>query len=201
MKILFLAITVLIGFSFSANTEKDEIWTEQCKIQKVIDYEKALSSKSEFLEMNVTLSRSIYPLSDQYKTAKPIIVKREQTGFLPLYAEYFYSESDSILRFISYDWERDKYGNFFKKQEIWNEESKKLKKYNREYERIKSNLVTQFGKPTIEDKEPKKVKSTSDRGDYLTRNTNWETESYHAELSLIFESMTYRIRMNYYWKK
>lgn len=200
-KTIILSLSILLLFGFVANKDLEKIWTEQCKIQKVIDYEKELSNKSEFLKMNSSLSKSVYPLLDQYKIANPIIVKRKQTGFLPLYAEYYYSASDSILRYVSYDWERDKFGNFFKKQEIWKEESTKLNEYNKEYERIKSNLETQLGKPTTEDKELQKVKSDDpERGDYYTREANWETDAYHAEVGMIFESMTYRIRMIYYWK-
>ena len=180
---------------------KSEIWTEKSNIEKVIRFEKSLSSEFEILENKVSLSKSVFPLLNDYKIANPFIVKRKQTGFLPIYAEYFFSEQDSILRYVSYDWERDRYGNFFKKQEIWKEESTKLDSYNQEYERIKSELIMKFGEPIEQDSKPKTTKSTSGRGDYLSRNTVWETDEFQAELNMIFESMTYRIRLNYYWKK
>ena len=198
---LILTLTFFILASFSGKKNQMKIWTEQSTIDKAIEFEKSLSKKIKFLKMNVSLSKSIYPLIDKYKIAKPIIVQREQTGFLPLYTEYFYSESDSTIRYISYEWEREKYGNFFKKQEIWKEESKKLREYNSEYERIKNALIEQLGKPTTQDKEPQKTESKSGRGDYLSRNTVWETDEYYSKLNLIFESMTYRIRWYYYWKK
>ena len=68
---------------------------------------------------------------------------------------------------------KEKYGNFFKKQEIWKEESKKLEQYNSEYENIKTTLIEQLGKPTEHDSEPQTTKSTSGRGDYFSRNTVW----------------------------
>jgi hypothetical protein len=179
----------------------ETIWTNQTKVDKVIQYEKTTNANVEFLNMNVTLSKSIYPLIDTFKIAKPLIVKREQNGFLPLYVEYFYSEPDSILRYISYDWERAKFDNLFKKKEILKEESNKLKEYNSEYERIKRHLLTQLGAPIKEDLEPQKILSNENRGEYFTRSTTWDSSDYHAELKMIFESMTYRIRMNYYWKK
>ena len=198
---LLLTLTFLFLASFSGKKDEVKIWTEQTTIDKAIDFENSLNKKIEFLEMNVSLSKSIYPLVDKYKIAKPIIVQREQTGFLPLYSEYFYSEPDSIIRYISYDWEKEKYGNFFKKQEMWKAESKKLKEYNSEYERIKATLIEQLGEPTTQDKEPQKTESTSGRGDYLSRNTVWETDDHYSKLNMIFESMTYRIRWYYYWKK
>ena len=112
-QILLFVFVAIVSMAFILKNEEEKVWTEQCKIAKVIEYEKKLSSKSEFLDINSSLSKSVYPLLDNYKMAKAIIVKREQTGFLPLYAEYYYSSSDSVLRYVSYDWERDKFGNFF----------------------------------------------------------------------------------------
>ncbi len=200
LTILILALITMSLVSFKGKNERIKIWTKQTTFDKAIEYEKSLSGKIEFLDMNVSLSKSIYPLVDNYKIAKPIIIHRQKTGFLPLYAEYFYSENDSILRYISYDWERDKYGNFYNKQEIWKEESKKLKQYASEYEKIKLSLIEQLGEPTTQDFEPQKTKSTAGRGDYLSRNTVWDTDKYYSKLNIIFESMTYRIRWYYYWK-
>lgn len=185
----------------SNKESKSKIWTEKSTVQKAIEFEKSLSTEYEVLEQNVSLSKSVFPYLDEYQIAKPFIVKRKQTEFLPIYAEYFFSEQDSILRYVSFDWERDRYGNFFKKQEIWKEESTKLNEYNREYEEIKAELILNFGKPGEQDTKPQITKSTSGRGDYLSRNTIWETDDFYAKLNMIFESMTYRIRLNYYWKK
>ena len=197
--ILTLALLILAGFSGENNELK--IWTQQTKVNNAIDFEKSINKKISSLEMNVSLSKSIYPLVDTYRLANPVIIQRRKTGFLPLYAEYFYSEPDSIIRYISYDWEKDKYGNFFKKQEIWNGQSKKLKEYNSEYEKIKSNLIVQLGEPTTHDTEPQKTESSSGKDDYLSRNTVWETDNYYSKFNMIFEATTYRIRWYYYWKK
>lgn len=201
LSIPILSLSLLVLVSFTEENDLLKIWTQQTKISKVIDFENSISGKIEYLEKNVSLSESIYPLVDKYKIANPIIIQRHQTGFLPLYAEYFYSESDSIIRYISYDWEREKYGDFFRKQEVWKEESKKLKEYNLEYMKIKSTLIEQLGEPISQDAEPKKTKSTAGRGDYFLRNTVWETDEYYSKLNMVFESMTYRIRWYYYWKK
>ena len=68
------------------------------------------------------------------------------------------------------------YGNFFKKKEVWKEEATKLKEYNTAYERIKKSLIGQLGKPLSQDSEPNKTESTSGSGNYLSRNTVWETD-------------------------
>ncbi|MFN0291206.1 hypothetical protein [Pedobacter helvus] len=83
---------------------------------------------------------------------------------------------------------------------MWREESEKLTEYNAEYENIKATFINQLGKPITQDDKPKIVKSTSRRGDYLSRKTVWETNEHYSVLTMIFESMTYRIRWNYYWK-
>ena len=82
---------------------------------------------------------------------------------------------------------------------MWKEEAKKFDTYNKEYERIKSILLTQIGTPTTTDTEAKEV--SSDRGKYFTRETLWETANVYLKLSMTFESMTYRIRLMIYWKK
>lgn len=203
MKIPYLfALTflVLLLFAFVKNNNQIEIFTEQVKIDSVITFEKSLNANAEFLNMNVFLSTNSFPQGKKYKMAKPLIVKREQRGILPIYAEYFYSVPDSILRYVSYDWERDKYGNFNNKKKIWEEESGKLDAYNQEYETIKTNLRNRFGKPVKEDIGLQKVKTDSKAGFYYTRECYWETPLYHAELVMIFEAMTYRINFTYYWK-
>ncbi len=200
-KSLVILSTLVLALAFKVKQEKIKIWTEQPTLSEVIDFEKSIKKKINLVEMNVSLSKSIYPLLDQYEIANPLIVERKQTGFLPLYTEYFFSEPDSIIRYISYDWEKEKYGNFFKKRDIWKEESKKLNEYNNEYEGIKEVMVGQLGTPISQDFNPMKTKSSAGRGDYLTRNTVWETDEYYSELDMIFESMTYRIRWSYYWKK
>jgi len=131
--------------------------------------------------------------------ANPVIVQREALNYLPVYAEYYYAPGDSILRLISYDWEKDRFGNFFEKQKMWKEESKKFDVYNKEYERIRALLISQLGAVSSTDTTTKEV--TSDRGKYFTRNTLWETDDVYANLNMIFESMTYRVRLTLYWKK
>lgn len=196
----FLLIAYLMFTSFVFKSEDIDIWTKQTPVHQAIAFEKSLNKELNLISMNVSLSESIYPLVNKYNLANPVIVKREQTGFLPLHAEYFFSKSDSVIRFISYNWERESFGNFFKKQEMWKEESGKLKAYNAEYEKIKSALMVKLGKPNAQDLEPQITKSDSGRGDYFTRRTTWENDEFHAQLTMIFESMTYRIRWNYYWK-
>jgi len=197
--ISIILITTLSSFLIKGNDAK--IWTEQTNVKKAIKFEKSISENIEFLKQNVSLSKSSFPLVDQYDLANPIVVKREINGKLPVYAQYFFSETDSIIRFVSYDWEIDKYGNYFKKQDIWKQEAKKLDKYNRKYNQIKSFLSESIGKPRIEDSKPKVTKSKWEKEDYLSRKTEWETDKIYSSLSLVFASNTYRIRWNYYWKE
>ncbi|PWJ37867.1 hypothetical protein [Sediminitomix flava] len=201
LTVTILTLTLIFLSSCNVSMNKIDIWTEQATVTEIIGFENSLSEENQILEMNIFLSKSIYPLIDEYKIAKPIIFKRENAGFLPLYTQYFYSESDSMIRYISYDWEKEMYGDFSRKQEVWKEESKKLEEYDTEYDRIKLALVEKLGEPTIQDEEPQKIKSNSGRGDCLSRNTVWETDKYYSKLNLIFESMTYRLRWYHYLKK
>jgi hypothetical protein len=194
---LFFTLFTVFNLTFVFGQEK--IWTKQSKISEVVAFEKGLNPNAKFLSQNVSLSKDYYPLADKYEVTNPVIVQREPLEYLPIYAEYFYTPGDSILRLASYDWEKGRYDNFFDKQKMWKEESKKSDTYNNEYERIKKILLTQLGTPTSTDTTAKAV--SSDRGKYFTRNTLWETEDVYAELNMIFESMTYRVRLTIYWKK
>lgn len=194
---LFFTLFAILSFINALGQEK--IWTKQTKISEVIAFEKEINQNAKFLSQNISLSKAYYPLADKYEVTNPIIVQREPLAYLPVYAEYFYTPVDSILRLVSYDWEKGRFDNFFDKQKMWEKESKKFDTYNNEYERIKEILLLQFGIPTSTDKTAKTVRS--ERGKYFTRNTLWETEDLHAELSMIFESVTYRVRLTIYWKK
>ncbi|MFT3844959.1 MAG: hypothetical protein QM725_07905 [Lacibacter sp.] len=194
-------ITFTVAFIFSLTNAfgQEKIWTKQTKISEVIAFEKGINPNAKFLSQKDSLSKGYYPLADKYQVTNPVIVQREPLEYLPIYAEYFYTPGDSVLRLVSYDWEKGRYDNFFDKQKMWKEESKKFETYNNEYERIKNVLVSQIGMPTSADTTAKTV--SSDRGKYFTRNTLWETEDVHADLNMIFESMTYRVRLTIYWKK
>lgn len=197
--ILKFISTIITILSLTNAFGQEKIWTKQTKISEVIAFEKEINPNAKFLSQNVSLSKDYYPLADKYEVTNPVIVQREPLEYLPIYAEYFYTPGDSILRLASYDWEKDRYGFFFDKQKMWKEESKKFDTYNNEYERIKKILLSQLGTPTSTDTAAKTV--SSDRGKYFTRNTLWETEDVHAELNMVFESMTYRVRLTIYWKK
>ncbi|MEP7236911.1 MAG: hypothetical protein ABI685_03565 [Ferruginibacter sp.] len=195
-KLLFLIATF---FNLATSFAQERIWAKQSKISEVIAFEKEINPNAKFLSQNVSLSKDYYPLAGKYQVTTPVIIQREPLVYLPIYAEYYYTPNDSILRLASYDWEKGRYDNFFDKQKMWKEESKKLDTYNKEYERVKQVLITQLGNPNTTDSKVKEMSSEGDK--YFTRDTLWETEDLHAELNMIFGSMTYRVRLTIYWKK
>jgi hypothetical protein len=192
-------IVTLFFFIVFANVAvgQEPFWLKKGNMKEVVAFEKSLKPRVNFLKMNVSLSESVFPFLKKYKIGNPIIAQRKENFGLPLYTSYFFSE-DSILRFTSYDWEIDMYGNFFDKQKIWKAEREKLKFYNSEYERIRALLTLQLGKPSLTDDGPNLVEE--DGSKYLTRDSKWENEDYKAELTLVFEASTFRIRLNHYWK-
>ena len=196
--------TLLILFTFiltgCSSSKKLNLWTKQSKIGEVKKFETELNPNSEFLEMNVSLSESIFPRVKEFDMSKPLIVRREKTSLLPIYAEYFYSKPDSILRYISYDWENNRYGNYNDKKKDWKKQSTKLTEYNVEYERIKKQLIKEFNQPIKQDDGPQETKSDYGGPDYLSRNAIWETDKRFMKLNMIFGASTYRIRLYYYWK-
>ena len=195
----FEVFLLLIFFS-GAIKGQDKIWIKQTKVSEAIAFERAVDPAVTFLDQSVGLAEGYYPLHHKYKvTTKPVIAKRIGNNSLSVYAEYFFTPKDSLIRLVSYDWEKDKYGNFFNKQKIWKSEADSFDLYNSTYEEVRSQIINEFGMPTTTD-DTAKV-NQSKRGEYLTRESIWEREKLHIELSMIFESMTYRVRMTYYWKE
>lgn len=192
----YVLLLLIIGHSAYS---QDKIWTRQTKINEVISFEKTISTQSQFLDFNVGISREYYPLADKYKVTNPLIVQRPTIGFLPVYAQYFYTAYDSVLRLLSYDWEKDRFADLPTKQKIWTEEDKKPDAYNKEYEKIREVLRAQLGNPSQADEKPKE--NTGLRGNYLTRETTWDTDELYASLDMVFSAMNYRIRLVLYWKK
>ncbi len=195
--LLILFTLILTGCSSTKNLN---LWTKQSKIGEVKKFESELNPDLEFLEMNVSLSESIFPRVKEFDMSKPLIVRREKTSLLPIYAEYFHSKPDSILRYISYDWENNRYGNYNDKKKDWEKQSTKLTEYNAEYERIKKQLIKEFNQPIKEDDGPQETKSDYGGPDYLSRNAIWESDKRFMKLNMIFGASTYRIRLYYYWK-
>jgi len=190
-----LSLLLCAGEGFS----QESVWTKQSKISEVIGFEKKLDPDAKFLSHNVWLSKDYYPLGDRYQTVNPVIVQRKALGALPVYAEYFYTPKDSLLRLVSYDWEKGRYGDLKDILENRKEQGGKLEIYISEYERIRGQLVKTFGKPGQADEKPKTVDDEGQK--YLNQNTLWETEEVHADLNLIFSAGTQRIRLTLYWKK
>jgi len=197
MKIMFLTLALL--FYSRAGFSQESVWTKQSKISEVINFERKLDPDAKFLSQKVRLSKEYYPLADRYKTVNPIIVQRKTVAALPVYAEYFYTPNDSLLRLVSYDWEKGRYGNLNDMLESRKEQSGKLEIYLSEYKRIRRQLIKTFGKPDQADEKPKTVDDEGQK--YLNQNTLWETDEVHADLNLIFSAGTQRIRLTLYWKK
>lgn len=179
----------------------EELWFRSSHISNVMDFERSLNTNLEILEQKVSLSEESYPFLADFKFENSFIVKREPVAYLPLYADYHFTEKDSIVRFISYDWEIEKFGNLFNKLEIFKSEKQKFKLYNNEYERIKKLISKKLGTPKEEDKKAQTKKSKSGREDYLTRNTSWVNYNTNVSLNMIFAPMTYRIRANVFWNE
>jgi hypothetical protein len=148
--------------TFFTAKAQDSIWVKQVKVGEAILFEKWLSPTVRFLDQSVSVGEDFYPLNNKYKVTKPIIAQRTEGSSLPLYAQYYFTPKDSIIRLVSYDWEKDEYGNFFDKKKIWEREVDSIDVYNQKYEAVRVQLNHDLGNPTKTDLKPRKHKS--DRG-------------------------------------
>ena len=175
-----------------------EFWMHQTKIDEVLKFEKAIKENFEILEQKVLLSPSVFPKVEEMDIEFPFIVKREG-GFLPLYAEYYFTKDDSIIQYISYNWEHERFGSYQAVSALWNKEKFKLSQYDSAYEKIKEYLISELLIPKKEDKELVK-RLYGGNTEYFSKETLWENEDFESKLTLLFGNQTFRIRWVYYWK-
>lgn len=194
---ILLFLITLSGITFG----QEKLWVKQTKVNDAMKFESQLNPDPKFLNQNIFMSSDYYPYLEKYPLQTPVVVERSAVDYLALSVEYFFSEKDSFIRIVSCNWEVNRYNKSMQKlAKGWKEENKKLDIYNKEYERIKKNMIQIFGLANSDDQEPKSVKSPWDSSTYLTRETVWDNMDLHAQLDLIFSDNTHRIRLTYYWK-
>ena len=194
---VLLFLITLSGSTFG----QEKLWVNQTKVNDAMKFESQLNPEAKFFNQNISMSSDYYPYLEKYPLQNPVVVQRSAVNYLPLTVEYFFSEKDSLLRIVSFDWEVNRYNKSI--QELakgWKDENKKLDIYNKEYERIKKNLIQIFGSVTSDDQKPIRVKSPWGSDTYLSRKTVWANVDLHAQLDLIFADNTHRVRLTYYWK-
>lgn len=196
-KLLLTIILVgIIGCDFKPSS--NYFWMNQSKIDEVLKFEKSLNKNNQTLQQKVFLSSSVFPKADEINLDLPFIVKREE-GFIPLYAEYYFTSEDSIIQYVSYNWEHERFGSYQAKQNLWKLESSKLTQYDSAYEKIKEDLILELFLPEIEDKVL--VKRINPNGvEVYSKEAIWEDEHIKSKLILFFGDQTFRIRWTYYWK-
>lgn len=177
---------------------QQDLLIKQSKISEVMAFERSLNSDVKFYTGNIELSQDIYPLVDKYRIENPLIVQRNSSDYLPLTAEYFFTASDSLVRFISYIWEKNRFGDLSEKMKQDESESKNIIFYNKEFDRIQSVIESYYGKPDYDDKKPQE--KSSSKGTYYFRRSKWDFDDKYGSLTMIFGEDTYRISFRIYWK-
>lgn len=184
---------------FSSNVVgQQDLLINQSKISEVMAFERSLNSDVKFYTGDIELSKDIYPLGDKYRVENPLIVQRNSSDYLPITAEYFFTASDSLVRFISYNWEKNRFGDLSEKMKQDESESKNIIFYNKEFDRIQSVIESYYGKPDYDDKKPQE--KSSRKGTYYLRKSKWDFDDKYGSLTMIFGADTYRISFRIYWK-
>ncbi|MFD2033601.1 hypothetical protein ACFSKL_02305 [Belliella marina] len=197
---LKLILTIIFVSTVGCNVKprSSDFWMHQSKIGEVLKFEKSLNKNIQILEQKVFLSSSVFPKVDEIDIDFPLIVKREE-GFAPLYAEYYFTSEDSMLQYISYNWEHERFGSYQAKHDRWKLEINKLTQYDSAYEKIKEALITELSLPQIEDKELVK-RINQNEVEVYSKEAVWEDEQIKSKLILFFGDQTFRITLTYYWK-
>lgn len=106
---------------------------------------------SEKYEYNykVSLNVDYYPNSHKFNIPNPISYIRETENFIPYRINYFFSQSDSVVRLIDYTWDKKSFtNNLFQLQKALIDEYKAFDGYNKQYNKVFAELVSRFGQPS-----------------------------------------------------
>ncbi len=174
------------------------ISAKQISPKQAILQESSLGSKLFEQKVPVTLSKEIFPKVEAYKVGQPLSYFRAIPDTLPLEVEYYFTESDSLVHVIIFNYERGKDEHPLARFKWIEEESHKIQSYNAIFNRVSEELRTVFGNPSKLDDQPYEVDPDSNHS-YFRREGRWDTKNVHVYLYMIFGSATYRIRTILYW--
>ncbi|PHS62819.1 MAG: hypothetical protein COB12_10405 [Flavobacterium sp.] len=203
-KILLIILIVLFQNTFA---QSDFFHFDQIKVNESLEIENKHNSTEYFPKYTISISKDYFPNATDYELAQPKVYNRpENIDFIPVQVEYFYTNKDSIVRLIVYNWDTKSKASHlrdFLKQE--NDESERFDEYNKEYDSIAKRISKYIGEP---EKNQGKIEKKNEEGygESYSRRILWKTEKCNVELILIWAERkgilgTYRIRTKIYWNK
>jgi hypothetical protein len=119
---------------------------DKLKLVDAINSEKSINSTDKTPIHHVGIGTGLYPNNKNYELATPSTFLREGTYFETL-IRYYYSNSDSIVRVISYQWGKKD----LKAYETKNELKEKFKRYKTQWNDIEKEMNKEFGSPILRD--------------------------------------------------
>lgn len=177
---------------------------QQADINTIKDLEENLNGNRQELRTPIYLASDFLPESQSLLLSPyPLIFTRSDVDFKPapkVDVYYFYSEKDSTLKLITYNWDAGKIGSDLK--DVKKRKNGSLKEFEVKYELIQNQLIDILGKPVESDLISKKIQKEN-FGEWWERSAIWEKEQAVVELKMIFtednEYDTKRIRVKVYW--
>src|SRR5688572_27197125 len=145
---------IIIGLLIGCNSTKSIKYVDKAllsNIKKAVSLEKGLNSINKTPDHLVSISTDIYPNKNNFELATPRTFVRKENYF-EKQTRYYYSPSDSSVKVITYQWDK----NNEKSYETKNEKGEKFKEFHRKWTIIKKGLMDELGKPTFEEFESKK---------------------------------------------
>ncbi|HEX8545427.1 MAG TPA: hypothetical protein VF691_00620 [Cytophagaceae bacterium] len=198
-----LSLTIsLLGLSlFNSN---DKYLTIRKTISEVRVLEEGL--KSELLGFKkMGVSEDFFDGAQKDKDYYPLKFKRNNDTFYPnLNVEYFYTESDSTVNAVVYDWDIMNHVNNLKTDVNKIEEQVSRKKeYEIKYNSVQTELIELLGEPIVNKKEKSQqgyfYHSSWEKGDMLTELRMSFTPK--LQQAGPFKFGTFRIRLKTFWKR
>ncbi|REG90242.1 hypothetical protein C8P67_1272 [Flavobacterium aquicola] len=140
----------------------------QTKIQTVVKLEKKRHSKDITPNNLVEIGKGIYPNENNFILATPKTYKIKERPNFKIEIEYFYSETDSTVKVMLYQWDYlKKSKSHFTEEENY---TKKFSVFQKKFDDLKTELTKGFGEPTVINIEQDKINGETFRDDLKWKN-------------------------------
>jgi len=201
MKYLYLLILFTIGMNLSA---RSQLLIERRNIAEVRKYEAENGSENQgFKKMQV--GADFFHGAQEKVEYFPLTFKRINDTFKPkCVVEYYYSDKDSIINAIVYDWNiMNEVTNLKTDGYKFDQQTDRKDEYIQQYNSIRDQLIKLFG-------EPSRTKKIKEDGHLVAGETDWYLKNMDLRLTMLFSSQlqvagpfklgSFRVRLVTDWK-
>lgn len=191
----------MIGLLFLAGCKgkQEELLFDQLSISQICNQEQSLSKVYDGYDHGV-LAKSFYPKENVTLDKSLLSVRKLKLG-LPLKTKYYFSPSDSLVKFILYEW--NVVTPEMTPDEINKHTTNNLdyhQDYVQKFNSLAKRYTEKYGAPSSGDGALQKEKFQNLERNYATYT--WDLDNQVIELSIsLIPTLSYRVITKVYWKE